>query len=311
MQTLISRQILLVGLIGLFLVGQGCVPASKVSVSDDQAKQNAESIVLNTGTEVVIQETVFGIGDALSFVIDPAKQTILFSNWDFPNEAKIDWSYEEEIETEESKAAQDEYEDEFAESPIGVDIPDRPERVVETVEHSGSVTTTALEEAMKIILPSTLIDGEDIEASDATFLTLSKKQYEELTQTRHSKMSIGMIDESISSIVEISNSTKGFIQQFVDFGLQENSDVFAITASEKWGTFTLMVGDEEKTVRTIQAENVFADFIILANETAPIVLKISPKPVSQVDKSISIKGYEAVSIQSGASSEDQPQPEDQ
>ena len=92
-----------------------------------------------------------------------------------------------------------------------------------------------------------------------------------------------------------------------------------MNASEDFGTYSLLVNGKKTTVKTIQAQNWFGRYTILANKNNPVILEVILSPVSKGSLNIfskenllqSFLGYEITeinSIQTSSSSADQSQP---
>ena len=117
---------------------------------------------------------------------------------------------------------------------------------------------------------------------EKTLIWLSAKQYNELVNTRTTTISIGVFDEKFSSLQSfgrIFDRAKKFIQQAPQ-AEQTQEDLYKVEADGEWGEYTLMVEGEEKTVRTIGADNWFGSYTILANPENPLILEMHLNPLS-------------------------------
>ncbi len=292
----------LVLFITLLLAGFGCSPATPAS--DTAAKDAAEAVDFQSGSTVTIKQTVFGLGGIFAETVSGdglAEYQLNIDSFVPENFVSFSWSSTAEEETVTSIAARDAFE--AASHPIG-DTTKVPTPVYETVTKSGNYSTTALDNGTKILLPAYWSEG-DQSFEDNSIIWLSKEQYESLVSTKTATLSLGLFDEKIAPLVGMSDSVQNALntlqQKAAD--ASKSQDIYKLTADNDWQNYSLIVDGTEKTVQTIQANNWFGSYVILANPENPLVLKATLNPFALGSFDISsplssFLGYEVTEIKS-------------
>jgi len=282
------------------LFGFGC--SSTGQVSGSEAKDAAEAIDFQTGSVVTIKQTVFGLGGIFAETVSGdslAEYQLNIDSFVPANLASFNWTNSVKEETADSIAAREAYD--AASHPIG-DTAKAPEPAYETIKKTGNYSTTALDNGTKILLPAYWTEG-DQSFEDNSIIWLSKDQYESLVSTKTATLSLGLFDEKIASLVGMSDSVQNALntlqQKAADAA--KSQDIYKLTADNDWQTFSLLVDGTEKTVQTIQANNWFGSYVILANPENPLVLKatLNPFALGSFDLSSplsSFLGYEVTEI---------------
>jgi hypothetical protein len=292
----------LVLFITLLLVGFGCSPA--IPASDTAAKDAAGAVDFQSGSTVTIKQTVFGLGGIFAETVSGdglAEYQLVVDSFVPENFVSFSWSSTAEEETMASIAARDAFE--AASHPIG-DTTKASTPVYETVTKFGNYSTTALDNGTKILLPAYWSEG-DQSFEDNSIIWLSKEQYESLVSTKTATLSLGLFDEKIASLVGMSDSVQNALntlqQKATD--ASKSQDIYKLTADDDWQNYSLIVDGTEKTVQTIQANNWFGSYVILANPENPLVLKATLNPFALGSFDISsplssFLGYEVTEIKS-------------
>lgn len=271
----------------LLFLGAGC---EQEIISDKTPEQSAAELNITTGAKIELQETVLGIG---------GKFVNLFQGTDAPRVVKIEefaqnnkisavWERSFEQETTASKEVRDKYFEEFKTAPIGTQLPTPPEPVYETITEKGNLETSDLKEGTKILLPMFWKKDETV-GDETTLIWLSQKQYQELIQTRHTEIHLGLFDDSIATVTGFFNQLELFVDKIKSVGQDavsnpitiQPSDSSTIEAAIDWKTYRLLVNGKLTDVRAIQAQNAFAKYTILANEENPLILEIVLTPASR------------------------------
>jgi len=237
--------------------------------------------------------------------------------------AELFWMIETEVETEDSKQAQLDYEEKYADSPVGVAIPSPPKKEHEIITKQGTLTTTALGQSETVLPPNLWPEGES-DYDTNSLIWLSQKQYDELANTRSTNLRLGLFDAQLSSALEITDNVRNLINKFFKDkeASTEAEDLLIIEADPDWGYYLLKVDGVQTRVRTIEAKNFFGKYKILANRSNPLILEMVLTPASKGALSLSpdellegFVGYEVreinnavpFPIQTEASNEGQPQ----
>ncbi len=300
----------------IVLIGSGCVQPVASTNDDEKA---AQSLSFSSQDQFVFRETVFGLGGKVVDLLGgvSAERTVTLQTFDLNSSIMANWSLITERETDASKQAQEAYNKAYTNAPIGTMIPKRPDVQTEQTTETGTMHATDVGNADHIQLPTFWSEGtQTLEKNSLIWLT--KTQYQELVQTRKTRLNLGLFDNSIAFAQSLSDQAKqvaNWITQSKQ--TEEKKDVLLIEANQDWGTYLLNVNGEQKTVRTIQAQNAFARYTILANENNPLILEVVLSPLSQGSFDVFNKqglreafmGYEVTSItQNETSSASQPQP---
>ncbi len=289
----------------LILVGAGCVAEPVSSVSSQEA---AASLSFSSGDEFVLRQTIFGIGGPLVkwFGGEFEDRNVSIDNWTPQERVELQWSLTKQEEKEDSKLNRLEWEDEYAETPIGVEIPDKPEKEYVEITREGSMISTALGSAETLLLPSAWPDGDAGVFENESVIWLSSEQYDELVATRKTQLNLGLFDDSISGLVKYSDDVKnliGKLQKDAEVA-SESEDILEINAEGNWRQYPLLINGTRTNVRVIRARNYFGQYTILANRDNPMILELILTPASQGSFNIfsksnlleSFVGYEVTEV---------------
>lgn len=302
-------------LLFLTLLGTGCVAIDTQVLSPQEA---ALSLSLSSGVELTLRETVLGVGGKFVtfFKQEEADRSVIVSEWTAGQAATLNWRRELKEETEASKIARQEYYAKFAAAPIGTELPDPPPPVYETTVQAGTLVSTVLAESSKILLPIFWAEDQEI-GQDSSLLWLSKKQYDELIQTRRTQINLGLFDDSVSYAVGLTDQIKYFIERIKgsDAAAEEKS-ILEVNADIDWTNYTLSVDDKPTLVRAIHAQNAFARYTILANPENPLILELMLSPAARGSLNLFSRqavgdafwGYEVVGFTRGGNAEPSADP---
>ena len=226
---------------------------------------------------------------------DEQERTITLNQW-IPNQhVDLTWKSFISVETSESKAAREAYDAQYSQSPVGVEIPKAPEPMYEQRSQTGTIASQSLAVATTLMLPQQWPVGEG-ETVEESLIWLSQAQYNELINTRSTKVSLGLFDESLANIEEATTQAKSFVDQITGFfsSLTGNDspsttqaeeattkNTTTIEADPAWGVYSLEVDGVRTKVRVVEAKNAFARYKILANPENPLILEIQLTPLSQ------------------------------
>jgi hypothetical protein len=195
------------------------------------------------------------------------------------------------VETVASTAEREAYEAEYGETAIGEDIPEAPAPEYEEVTQTGTISSTTLANATTLQLPELWSEG-DAGVSDTSLIWISQSQYDELVSTRSTQLSLGLFDESLMQVEEVTTSLTDYLDKIKNLWPGETppeleqeesatSGLLTVQAESDWGEYTLLVDDVRTTVQTIEARNAFANYTILANPDNPLILELRLTPLSQ------------------------------
>lgn len=276
----------------LVLLGSGCATVKVSSLTPEQA---AASIVLSIGDEMIVQPTVLGVGGSVVGWLgaDEEERTVTITDWVAGQKVSLDWSIATQVETTESIAAREAYEQTYVSSPVGVEIPSEPEPVYEDQLVTGSITSESLASADILALPEAWPEG-DGGVSTSSLIWLSRSHYDELVNTRSTIVSLGLFDESLMRVEDATNQLSSIVDKLsgiLDLILdgqeaaveaeEHTESLLTLEADPKWGEYTLLVNGVQTKVRAVKAKNVFASYTILANANNPLILDIQLTPLSQ------------------------------
>jgi hypothetical protein len=284
----------------LLLVGLGCL--STQSVSDEAVQSTTAALLLQPNSMITLKQTVFGLGGVFAETVsgdDLAEYQMTIVSFNPGVSAVFSWTNTAKQETAASAAARQAYE--ATDHPIG-DTAKEPDPVYETIIKAGTYTTSGLAEATSVLLPAYWVEGEQ-NITDNSLVWLSKKQYQDLINTKTTTLSLGLFDEKISSLLGITDTVQNALNLLQQKAAEaaKSQDVYKLTAANDWQTYSLIINGEEKTVRTISASNWFGSYVILANENNPIILKatLNPFAVGSLDLASplsSFLGYEITMV---------------
>lgn len=300
----------------ILMIGAGC---TQPVVSREDDEKAADALSFSSGDSFVLRETFLGVsGGIVDFLGGSSTQrTMKIDEWIPDQSAKISWSMKASEETEASKEARKAFDERYGKTPVGTEIPDKPEPMMADSEKSGLFHLASLTDATHVLIPHFWTEGEQTLESNS-LLWLSKKQYQELVQTRHSQINLGLFDDSLAYAQSLSDRAKDVLNWITkSTDEKERQNVLLVEARSDWGTYQLTINGKVQSVRTIEAQNDFARYIILANENNPLILEVVVSPLSRGSMNLfnkeglfeSFVGYEVTSVtQSVASSEHPLQP---
>jgi hypothetical protein len=280
-----NYKLLAVTMMVLVFVGGGCVGEGPVEVSGGDAKANAESLDLTTGSEIYLHETVFGIGGKIVDWLggESESREIKINSFVPGGSVALGWRLETKVETEASKKVRGEYDEKYKESPIGEIVPKKPEAVFKALVKKGNLSTSALDFGEQILLPAYWQDGEVQAVNASTLIWISKKQYNELVNTKKTVLSLGLFDDSLATAAGFTDNVKNLLNKLKQDSeeARDREDILSVAANEQWGSYKLKVDGKMTTVRTIEAQNWFGRYTILANPNNPLILEIVLSPASR------------------------------
>ncbi|MBI5793712.1 hypothetical protein HZA87_01305 [Candidatus Uhrbacteria bacterium] len=275
-------------ILALMLLGFGC---DSTPVSDLTPEEASASLGLAIDNEIVLRPTVLGIGGKIVDLLggEADERTIKITQWTPGISVDLSWSITTQTETAASVAAREAYAAQYGETAIGEDVPDAPEPIYEDTIKSGSLGSASLAGATMLELPELWSEG-DGGVSDTSLIWISKAHYDELVSTRRTKLSLGLFDESILQVQEVTDQLTSYLDRIKSLwpgnatgtpAQTQADDLLTVQAKADWGEYTLLVDGTRTTVQTIEAKNVFATYTILANPENPLILELRLTPLSQ------------------------------
>lgn len=265
---------LLVSLSAVLMLGAGCsLPSLPSSLAIFAKDLPADELDLAVDSTITLQATS---SNPLEHFKKTPERVLTVSVWSPGQSVAFNWDETFERETAVSLSARSE-----AERAAGVgEEAHVPEAVYETVSLKGSLTSNALDDGGRLLLPSEWSEkAVDLSGGDTTIIWLSKQQYDELSTTRHTHLALGSLDAGLQQAANAAESVKNLLNslQGNESTTEPIGDITEIVAAGDWGSYTLKWNGDSVTVPTIQAENKFASYTILANPDNPLILKVELK----------------------------------
>jgi len=259
----------------IILAGFGC--SSSTTNTDYQTM--AESADLSAGSSFTIRQTVFGLGGVFAKTMtgnNLSEYQVSVYSFVPADLVAFSWFSTSEQETKTSIAARETYK--TTNHPVG-DTSTAPEAIYETINKTGSYDSSALDNAINVLLPAYWVEGEQ-SFEDNSIIWLSKQQYDNLVNTKNALMSLGLFDEKISSFLEKSDKVQNALSilQKKAEEVSQSEDIYKLSAEGDWQTYSLVIDGTKQTVRTIRASNWFGSYVILANPDNPLILKATLNP---------------------------------
>lgn len=258
------RQTAVLGSVSAFGGLAGCLgDAPALGGTEDGGKPGTDAVDLHSGMEIGTGFTGLG-GLATPSEVNPDEPgggTLVTVDAVEPGEeVTISWrrTVEREITPEESPNVG-----------VGEETP-TPE--VEIVEETGTVTATGLAAAHATFLPMFWEPGETTTKTSAIWL--SQEAFRELKETRQTAWSADVL----TRISWVGKEAQERIHSAVE---NVDEDEIVLEAEADFVDFELTVGSEPTTMQAIKAHDIFGnEYIILAKETNPLVVKFTYNAVS-------------------------------
>ncbi len=262
----------LIGAIALTLIGAGC--------SEPAAEVSADDVDLHAGAKIAFAQNVSWLHNPFVSNDGAELRSATIDAWTTGESAALSWTHSEQQETATSIAAREA----AANAPVGSGVV-MPDAVYETVTTNGTITTDALDNAERVMLPSYWPEGAyDVRGEENSLVWLSRAQYDELVTTRSSHISLGFFDSTLQNILWFGDTVNAALARLqgnvATDDAASNTDITKLTADPDWGDYTLTLNGTQSVVKTVTASSLFADYTILANAENPLILKVGVKPLS-------------------------------
>lgn len=227
----------------LVLLGTGCLP---VPPTPEERAEATSTLLMTEGQTYTLETTVFGLGWFIPSWFGRAEVT----------EAKIA-SYKPNVSTD----------------------------VLWTRgEQSGTYRNIPLDSTDHFILPAGFQEGDtSLAETSSSLLVLSRAQYDALAKGEGAVLNLGLFDETFSSTIGLTDKARNALA-----ALKQESDTsnmgeqaITITPAPDRGTYALSVNGKKITVDTIEAQNWFGHYTILANREHPLVLRVVLSPAAR------------------------------
>lgn len=287
------------GVLALVAMGSGCTLPPLPNLLFLAKDMAATEVSLVTDATLVLEQT--NLNPLEKFNRQP-ERTVKLTDWVAHERVKFTWNETTQRETAASIAARDAAEHA---TPVG-QASNIPEAVYETITQQGTLTANALGDGSRILLPSAWPETDtDLTDKSNTIIWLSQAQYEELSTTRHTHIAIGSVDAGLQTAANALEAVKTFIQKLAGSGevTVSDQDITEIEASADWGEYVFTWNEDKVSVQTIEAENQFAHYTILANPDNPLILAIDLKPwaygteaLGVISDDLKISGYRITKI---------------
>ncbi|MEK7459261.1 MAG: class I tRNA ligase family protein, partial [Patescibacteria group bacterium] len=186
----------LIGAIALTLIGAGC--------SEPAAEVSADDVDLHAGAKIAFAQNVSWLHNPFVSNDGAELRSATIDAWTTGESAALSWTHSEQQETATSIAAREA----AANAPVGSGVV-MPDAVYETVTTNGTITTDALDNAERVMLPSYWPEGAyDVRGEENSLVWLSRAQYDELVTTRSSHIALGLFDSTLQNIKDIRDMMK-------------------------------------------------------------------------------------------------------
>jgi len=266
----------------LVFAGAGCTaPSLPLQTTPEERAINAEALDVTSGSRLIVRGTVLGFGGSVAEDLgsDVGRRAVTIKSYTPGSSADLLWSLHVRRETAESIEARNQYN--ATVRGISDEAPTPPQREYENTDVTGSLATASLNNAESIYLPAYWREGDQGVVEGSSLLWLSTKQYNELIESRESSLSIGLFDDVLKPL-ELADNVTNALDRLRGQAEEASryKDIYKLEAQPEFGSARITVNGERKQLRTIQANNWFGTFSILANRDNPLVLKVTLNPLS-------------------------------
>ncbi len=227
----------------LVLLGTGCLP---VPPTPEERAAATEALLIEEGKTYTLETTVFGLGGFIPQWFGRAEMTnVKVVAYGKGAVADLSWT---------------------------------------RGEKTGMYRNVSLDSTDHFILPAGFQEGDaSLSGTGTSLLILSRSQYDALAKGEGAVLNLGLFDETFSSTIGLTDKAKNALA-----ALKQESDeshlgeqAITITPAPDRGTYTLSVSGKKITVDTIEAQNWFGHYTILANREHPLVLRVVLSPAAR------------------------------
>jgi hypothetical protein len=283
----------------LIATGAGCALPALPDLPFLAKDIPAQDLQLAAGSVISLQQISLNPLETLN---KQPERVVTVTDWQVSDHVTVQWQETWQRETADSIAARATAD---RATPVGQEA-NVPEPIYETITQQGGLVSDALDDGDRMLLPSAWPESDsDLSGKGNSLLWLSKAQYLELSTTRHTQVTLGSVDAGLQIAAETADKVKNFIAQFT--GTQTTAitdqDVTDIQAAADWGSYVVSWQGQKVSVPTIEAENSFAHYTILANPDNPLILKVDLKPwaygteaLGILSDDLKISGYQVKTI---------------
>lgn len=287
----------------IVLIAGGC---SEKKSSDKNIEGFTSDLKIKSGTRLDIRQTIFGLGAKIAEINDTeqGKTGVEITQWDYDGEIALKWQRKMKVETEESIQARKDFEKNQVPTPIGEEEPKGPDPKFDEIDVEGKVTANNSGDINSIFIPAYWSEGEKSLENNG-IIWLSKKNYQELVDTRKTHLRLGLFDDAIAIAGGSLDKANEALKKLGADAEKIKDDPYLLEADGDFSEFSLKVNGETEKVQVIKARNWFGEYIILNNPDNPIILKATLNPLSYGALDIlsplgilkSLLGYEVTSIE--------------
>lgn len=226
----------------LVLLGAGCLP---VPATPEERATATEALVMEEGNTYTLETTVFGLGGLIPQWFGRAETTnVNVTAYNKGVSADLVWT---------------------------------------RGEKTGVYTQVSLDAAEQFILPAGFQEGET-GLMGTTLLVLSRTQYEALAKGEGTTLNLGLFDATISETLSLTDRAQdalAALQKEAPDSADLGQDALMIIPLPERGTYNVSVNGKKVTVDTIEAQNWFGRYSILANPEHPLVLRVVLSPAAK------------------------------
>jgi len=289
---------LIVPLFLLAVAGWGCASftlpswpsttttGSSVASATSTPEEVANAIQFIPGDTFEIRQTVLGFGAFLPDLLktDDGVRLVTVKRFAPEHIAELAWQVTTNKETDASKRARTDYENNLKNHPVAIGQPTPPPPNVEMEKQtaSGTLLGINLRTSHSAYLPVYWQEGKQDIVGEKTAIWLSDDAFLELVNTRHTILNLGIFDDSLNQAAKNISGLKDAYSALRQQADAEGKfkDLTELQADGEFIQWPLSINGETRNVSAIRAKNWFGEVIILNNRQNPMILKVTLNPTT-------------------------------
>ncbi|MSR85723.1 hypothetical protein EXS71_04820 [Candidatus Uhrbacteria bacterium] len=266
-------------LLSLIFFGFGCQRSSSAG-----SEAQANRLQFSSGDTFEVRQTILGVGSNFTEVLTRSKEgvrQVQIESFVPHQEAALSWSLRVEQETSISQVARQKYFTDLTTQATGTHPLPPPAMITEHVATSGTINGIDLGTAHAIYLPSYWTTGPVHLARAKSGLWIAAEPWNGLTNTRHTILLFGSLDDMARRFVSDVSYVKNLIAALrkTSSTVSSGKDPTLLTLDADPIAWPITINGKAVSVSAFKAHNAYGEIVVLNNVKNPLILKLTINPL--------------------------------